>query len=518
MATPSLPRILPCLDVTDIRFDSVVVVTDSINKLTDDNLKCLEEPLRKYSKLDELCGKSVVLVHTENIPSNRLIFSPTGKLNRDYDDVRSFADAAVKGIKRAREAGSISPLLVRPIDDSFPKAGLVATLGALHDLYVPLEIRETVFEKRTKVESLGIWCNNEARLKAGIEISSAIELGRIICRDIGGSDPERMAAQRVEEYVLEVFKDTGINVNIISDVNMFKKEYPLLAAVNRAADVVERHRGRIIFLEYVGDGSIEKTLFLVGKGITYDTGGADIKAGGVMAGMHRDKCGAAAVAGFFKTLSILKPKGLRVVGGMAMVRNSVGEESYVADEIITSRAGVRVRVGNTDAEGRMVMADLLCKFKEMALEAVNPELMTIATLTGHAVRAMGTHYTIIMDNGPAKLLQTAQTVQTVGDIFGDPFEISTIRREDYDFIAGKSEYEDVLQCNNQASSATPRGHQFPAAFLIRSSGLDKHGIDSDKPIPYSHLDIAGSSGPFPGVPTGAPLPALTAKYILNRLQ
>ena len=71
-----------------------------------------------------------------------------------------------------------------------------------------------------------------------------------------------------------------------------------------------------------------------------------------MAGMSRDKCGAADVAGIMKTVSMLKPKNVKVVGAMAMVRNSVGEECYVADEIITSRAGVRIRVGNTDAEVR----------------------------------------------------------------------------------------------------------------------------------------------------------------------
>ncbi len=126
-----------------------------------------------------------------------------------------------------------------------------------------------------------------------------------------------------------------------------------------------RHHGRVVHLTYSPpDESVDQTLLLVGKGITYDTGGADIKAGGVMAGMHRDKCGAAAVAGLFKTLSILKPKGLKVRGYLAMVRHSVGFECYVADEIITSSAGCRIRVGNTDAEGRMVMTDLLCEAKE----------------------------------------------------------------------------------------------------------------------------------------------------------
>ena len=77
-----------------------------------------------------------------------------------------------------------------------------------------------------------------------------------------------------------------------------------------------------------------------------------------------------------------------------MVRNSVGSNAYVADEIITSRAGVRIRVGNTDAEGRMAMADVLAHMKEKALNEINPHLMTVATLTGHARMALGP-YTVL---------------------------------------------------------------------------------------------------------------------------
>lgn len=79
-----------------------------------------------------------------------------------------------------------------------------------------------------------------------------------------------------------------------------------------------------------------------------------------MQGMSRDKCGAAAVAGFMKVVSLLAPRNVKIVGIMCMVRNSVGSDAYVSDEIITARSGARVRVGNTDAEGRMAMADSLC--------------------------------------------------------------------------------------------------------------------------------------------------------------
>jgi len=228
--------------------------------------------------------------------------------------------------------------------------------------------------------------------------------------------------------------------------------------------------------------------------------------------MSRDKCGAADVAGFLKVVDILKPNNVKVVGAMAVVRNSIGSNCYVSDEIITSRAGVRLRVGNTDAEGRMVMVDVLCHMKEKALKEVNPHLFTIATLTGHAWLAVGP-YTAIMDNGPAKMEGFAQKLQATGELFGDPFEVSTIRREDYNLIKCKGEYVDVIQCNNLPSSRTPRGHQFPGAFLNSVSGLDKHMSSSEHPIKYSHLDVAGSSGDLPHPPNAATVVPLAMHFL-----
>merc|ERR1719495_3155517 len=128
-------------------------------------------------------------------------------------------------------------------------------------------------------------------------------------------------------------------------------------------------------------------------------------------------CGAAAAAGLMASIAALQPQGVKVVGALAMVRNSVGANCYVADEIITSRAGVRIRVGNTDAEGRMAMLDVLAHMKEKALSEINPHLFTIATLTGAAVRAYGP-YTAVMDNGPAKKENFALKLQETGEIYG----------------------------------------------------------------------------------------------------
>lgn len=261
---------------------------------------------------------------------------------------------------------------------------------------------------------------------------------------------------------------------------------------------------------------------MVGKGINYDTGGADIKFGGAMVGMSRDKLGAAALAGFFASCAIIRPKHINLTIDLAFVRNSIGSNSYVSDEIIRSRAGVRVRVGNTDAEGRMVMADLLAQMKERALASSDPSrarLFTCATLTGHVARAYGA-YGATMDNGPAKLLKISDRIRTNGQLIGDCFEISVLRRDDFDFVTALTNCEDVLQANRQPSTLTSRGHQYPAAFLAIASGLTKHGLDAapGQRLAYTHLDIAGAAeeGPGPlGRPSGTPIPTLTTTFLKN---
>ena len=112
------------------------------------------------------------------------------------------------------------------------------------------------------------------------------------------------------------------------------------------------------------------------------------------------------------------------------------------------------------------MVDVLAHMKEKALSEVNRHLMTIATLTGHAGLAFGNTYSAILDNGPAKKENFAHKLQATGDTYGDPFEVSNMRKEDYDFNKDKSgEFVDILHCNNLATTRTPRGHQFPGVFM-----------------------------------------------------
>ena len=251
-----------------------------------------------------------------------------------------------------------------------------------------------------------------------------------------------------------------------------------------------------------------------------------------MAGMSRDKGGAAAVAGFFLTLGLLNPEGIYAEAELGLVRNSVGADSFVTDEIITSHAGIRVRIGNTDAEGRLVLADLLSQLKSRALEGradsgessgapaqVPAQLFTVATLTGHAGRAVGP-YSIALDNGPARALKVAESLTEAGEQVGDCFELSRLRREDISFVAPRTLADDVLSCNNAPSSGTARGHQFPMAFLLIAAGLRDHGLRSAQPLAYTHIDIGGSGvrgGDWQhGRPSGTPTLAFAQRWLTEK--
>ncbi len=508
----SIPALIAVPDPTlaqlsETPFDALVaVVTDAPTGVSP-----IDRAITRARALDARVGRDVVLVPGEGLPGGRLIVAPTGPLSREYDDVRRYGEAARAGLERARDAGARAPLLWVAASPVFPRAAEVSVLGALSGLWAPLEAREFRGEAEVEpVEVLGVAAPEAAEL---CRLVKALEVGRRLARDLAGTEPERMRPEAFAATCVDAFMETDVKLSVVDDLDTLSYQYPLLMAVARASLAVERHRPRVIHLEYKGAGPIERTLLLAGKGLTYDTGGADLKTSGHMAGMSRDKGGAAAVAGFIRTLAELKPAGVRVIGALGVVRNSIGADAFVSDEIITSHAGVRVRIGNTDAEGRLVLADLLSHLRVQALDAVAPHILSVATLTGHAGRAVGP-YSIVIENGPSRRAGVAATLDALGESWGDPFEVSRLRREDYDFIKPRSAADDVLSCNNLPSSATPRGHQFPAAFLSVASGLDAHGVDARGPLPFTHIDLGGSGcegGDWQhGRPTAAPVVALSA--------
>ncbi|SHI11152.1 M17 family metallopeptidase [Ferrimonas marina] len=484
-------------------WDAVIVVSDGFELSAYPEVAQL---VRHAASVDQRVGKVAQLLMAPGLAGGRLVLAPTGDLDGDFEDVRRFAEAAEQGVNLAVAAGSRRPLLL--VDESheelrYCEAKAVSMLGLGQGVYRPFDVAGLDIT----VGVLGL--EDSAR-------ANALESGRIAARDLCGGDPEQMAPPAFAEYCQQLFEDGPVKVSVIEDRATLEQNYPLLSGVARASYGVARHEPRVVRLEYVGEGVIVRNWFLAGKGVTFDTGGADLKIGGAMAGMSRDKGGAAAVAGLMATLAQLQPKGIRVVAELGLVRNSLGREAIVPDEIITGHAGRRVRIGNTDAEGRLVLADLLSHLRLQAEQVADPVMFSVATLTGHVVRSYGP-YSAVVENGVARQQALGGELQAISELWGEPFELSRLRREDFAQVAPRSPSEDLLSSNNGPSVAISRGHQFPMAFLLQASGLDEHQCGSDKPIAYLHLDIAGSAvekrDPLYGKPTAVPVATLLAQLV-----
>lgn len=498
-------------------YDTYVLLS---NTLSSQHYPHIQQILEQHQSLDKRVGEQAVLVAAD-VVGGRLLQVPVGQLDRDYDDVRRIFDAARNVAQTLLDSGVRKPLLeinLVGLNESqtaqFKNAVEAAYLGLCQGLWQPLEARQALVEQEIEpIEFIGLI---DASSSIDVSRLSAIEAGKRLARDLCGTEPERMAPPGFADYCVAAFKGSNVKVTVVADDAHIKHEYPLLHAVARASVEVKRHRPRIIRMVYEPAGEITKTLLFAGKGITFDTGGADLKVNGHMAGMSRDKGGAAGVAGFMKTLSLLAPKGIKVIAELGAVRNSIGAEAFIPDEIITSHAGVRVRVGNTDAEGRMLLADLLSHLREDAVSAVNPELFSVATLTGHAAIAFGP-YTALVENKPARNMGIAKQLFVQGELCADQVEPSLSRREDFDFVKPRTKADDVLSSNNAPSVTTVRGHQFPMAFLTIASGLDKHEANTQQPLPFTHVDIAGSGVEGldwqHGKPTGAPVNVFVNTYL-----
>lgn len=515
-------------------YDALIVVYNTgLNNTfkTNSTLKEYSQNIMDQCSVDESIGKQITLLYSKGAPGNRILLAPVKSNFSDVDDVRIYGDLGKSVMKRSIEAGIKKPIIYfasQPlskngeINKEFVNYQEVTLLGALSALYVPLEARE-FFKKASSVAEIGVMSEVEdGNLQKQLKTITAYQEGRQLAQDIGGGSPERTNPLQCAELIKEAFKGTDINVTVIDDYETIQKEYPLMAAVGRASIKVERHRPCVVKLAYKSpcQSEVNNNLFFVGKGVTFDSGGMDVKTDGHMRGMCRDKGGAAICAGLIYIASKLNPTNVNINATLGFVRNSVGSNSYVCDEVITSRSGRRVLVANTDAEGRMTMADLLTEAKENAISsgvASTAKLFTIATLTGHVVRAYGP-YPAAVENGPASNAGVGRTLQDIGQIWGDPFEISRIRREDYMVVEGNGVTEDVIQGNDRPSTMTNRGHQFPVAFLNKTSRLDEHGTNSDLPIAYTHLDIAavfdtGAASWGLGEVTGAPIIAIASSFL-----
>jgi leucyl aminopeptidase len=250
---------------------------------------------------------------------------------------------------------------------------------------------------------------------------------------------------------------------------------------------------RFIVLRYNGAAATQAPVVLVGKGITFDTGGISIKPAAEMDEMKYDMGGAASVLGVFKALGELKPR-INVVGLIPATENMPDGLAVKPGDVVTSMSGQTIEILNTDAEGRLVLCDALTYAERFKPQAV----IDIATLTGACVIALGAVRTGLFSSDDALALQ----LQHAGEASGDTCWRMPL---DDDYAEGlKSRFADVANVAGRAA-----GSVTAAKFLQRFT----------KSFAWAHLDIAGTawrSGAAKGA-TGRPV-GLLLQYLLTLAQ
>jgi len=308
-----------------------------------------------------------------------------------------------------------------------------------------------------------------------------------LCRTLGDMPPNICTPTYLSETAKNLANDLGLKVEILEESDMKKMGMNSLLSVSKGS--IEKPK--LISLSYQGKKK-SKPIVLVGKGVTFDTGGISLKPGQAMDEMKYDMCGAASVMGVMKAVALMKlPVNLTVV--VPTVENMPAHNASKPGDVVKSMSGQTIEILNTDAEGRLILCDALTY-----VQKYNPEIVIdVATLTGACIIALGKVNSGLMSNNQALADEIIKASESSNDgVWQLPIS------DEYDEQL-KSNFADMANIGGrEAGSVTA------ACFLARFT----------KDYKWAHLDIAGTawnSGTNKGA-TGRPVPLLS-EIILNRL-
>ncbi|WP_297524551.1 leucyl aminopeptidase [Sulfurovum sp.] len=284
-------------------------------------------------------------------------------------------------------------------------------------------------------------------------------------RNIVNTPPDDFSPESMAKKAKKLAKELGLGCDILNPKALKKEKMHMLLAVARAS----RHDPYVIHLSHKPKHA-KKVITLVGKGLTYDSGGLSLKPGDYMVTMKADKSGASAVIGIMKAIAEMNLP-IEVHGFLGMVENMIGGDAYKPDDVLTAKNGKTIEVRNTDAEGRLVLADVLCYAQQ---EVKADYIFDLATLTGACVVGVG-HYTsgIMGFSDEVKALVGRQAkisgeLATALDF--NPYLAKTI----------KSDIADLCNISNTRYGGAVTAGLFLSEF-----------IDKDHKEKWAHIDIAG---------------------------
>ncbi|HKO89378.1 MAG TPA: leucyl aminopeptidase [Burkholderiales bacterium] len=324
-------------------------------------------------------------------------------------------------------------------------------------------------------------------INEGISEGRAIATGMSLTKDLGNRPSNFCTPTHLAEQATALAREYKFGIEVLERKDMEKLGMGALLAVARGS----HQPPKFIVLRYNGGSKKDKPIVLVGKGVTFDTGGISIKPSAEMDEMKFDMCGAASVLGTFRALAELKPK-LNVVGLIAATENMPGGNATKPGDIVKNMSGQTIEILNTDAEGRLILCDALSYAERFEPAAV----IDIATLTGACVIALGHIATGAFSNNEALV----QSLLEAGREAWDRAWHMPLWEEYQEQI--RSPFADMANIGGR-----PGGSITAACFLSRYA----------EKYPWAHLDIAGTawnSGKNKGA-TGRPVPLLVT-YLLHQ--
>ena len=423
--------------------------------------------IESATALDEFSGESkqqVILYNPQGTRVSRCVCMGLGAQEKvTPETLRGFAGRAVKAAMQAKRDRLV---IAVPLKGSFgfePATAVQAILeGTLLANHVFDRYKKNPRETPLKEIALRMAPDVSKSLSGLIPAAHVICQGTLQAREWINTPSNDKVPTQLGDMMTRAAQKTGLRITRLTEAQLRQKKFGALLAVAAGSS----HPPCLLEMAYAPKGA-RKTIVLVGKGVTFDTGGISLKQSSGMEAMKGDMSGAAAVAATLIAVSRLKPKH-RVVGIMPMVENMPSGSATRPGDIVTSFSGKTVEIGNTDAEGRLILIDAMA----YAVKKYKPDIMIdLATLTGACVVALGERLAGVFSNDEELSRAVVASGQSVHErCWAMPLP------EDYKELL-KSDYADISNMPK-----TRYGGAISAALFLSDFVGDTR---------WAHIDIAG---------------------------
>ena len=448
----------------------------------------------KRGDLQGKSGQTLLLQELPGVAAERVLLVGIGKADeldaRQWRKVITAISSVLKNLGGSDATLALQDARLKGRDAYGRTRLLVEGLGG--DQYVFDQFKSKKGEARP-LERITLLSDEaeQAQVERAVTHARAITSGMKVARDLGNLPPNICHPSYIADQARQLGKDfKGVKVEVLDEDKLRELGAGSFLAVSQGSD----QPGCIVIMQYNGGKKGDQPYALVGKGITFDTGGISLKPGQGMDEMKYDMCGAASVLGTFRAaLELQLP--INLVAVLACAENMPSGGATRPGDIVTTLSGQTVEILNTDAEGRLVLCDALTYVERFKPRAV----IDVATLTGACIVALGSNTSGLLSNNEELAQQLLGAGQNADD---RAWQLPLF-----------DEYQEQLDSPfaDIANIGGPKAGTITAAcFLSRFT----------KAYSWAHLDIAGtawiSGGKEKGA-TGRPVPLLT-QYLLDRAE